>query len=77
MERIEVVEMATETDWIHNGPYGHLNLRDFFAAFALMAVIGMDLEGSAHSTDAVYAYNAADAMMAERERRMNAEMGLE
>jgi len=65
--------MAQETDWIHDGPYGHLHLRDFFAAFALAAVIGLDLEESAHSTDAAYAYNAADAMMAERERRMNSE----
>jgi hypothetical protein len=45
------------------------DLRDLFAAYALMAVIGLELEDSTHETDAIYAYNAADVMLAQREDR--------
>lgn len=41
-------------------------LRDFFAAFALTAVVGLNLEDSTHESDAAYAYAAADAMLAQR-----------
>lgn len=40
-----------------------LPLRDLFAAFALTAVVGLDLEDASHKTDAIYAYAAADAML--------------
>jgi hypothetical protein len=40
-----------------------LPLRDLFAAFALAAVIGLDLEEATHASDAFYAYAAADAML--------------
>jgi hypothetical protein len=40
-----------------------LPLRDLFAAFALSAVISLDLEDASHRTDAIYAYAAADAML--------------
>lgn len=56
-------------EWIHDGPYGHLHLRDLFAAFALAAVIGLDLEEASHETDANYAYAAADAMLAKRRQQ--------
>lgn len=44
-------------------------LRELFAAFALNAVIGLNLDESTHSSDACYAYSAADAMLAAREQR--------
>lgn len=47
-------------------PTDSLPLRDLFAAFALQAVIGLNLEDASHRTDAIYAYAAADAMMAHR-----------
>jgi hypothetical protein len=43
-----------------------LPLRDLFAAFALAAVVGLNLEESTHESDACYAYNAADAMLKAR-----------
>jgi hypothetical protein len=43
-----------------------LSLRDLFAAFALVAVVGLNLEDATHESDAIYAYSAADAMMKER-----------
>lgn len=43
------------------------DLRDMFAAFALMAVIGLNLEDATHESNATYAYNAADAMLKIRE----------
>jgi|ERR1043165_7363993 hypothetical protein len=45
------------------------DLRDMFAAFALMAVIGLNLDDSTHESHAAYAYNAADAMLAQRENQ--------
>jgi hypothetical protein len=45
-----------------------LPLRDLFAAFALVAVVGLNLEEATHESDAIYAYSAADAMMKERVR---------
>lgn len=46
-----------------------LSLRDLFAAFALAAVIGLDLDESSHESDAAYAYHAADAMLAARQEK--------
>jgi hypothetical protein len=40
-----------------------LDLRDLFAAFALAAVVALDLEDATHKSDAAYAYAAADAML--------------
>lgn len=56
-------------EWVHDSPYGHLHLRDLFAAFALQAVIGLNLEDSTHESDATYAYAAADAMLAQRQEK--------
>jgi hypothetical protein len=46
-----------------------LSLRDLFAAFALMGVIGLNLDESTHESDAMYAYHAADAMLAARKEQ--------
>ena len=43
-----------------------LSLRDLFAAFALMAVVGLNLDEATHESDAAYAYHAADAMLKAR-----------
>jgi hypothetical protein len=44
-----------------------LSLRDLFAAFALAAVVGLNLEEATHESDAAYAYKAADAMLKARD----------
>lgn len=38
-------------------------LRPLFAAFALGALVGLNLDEATHETDACYALNAADAMI--------------
>lgn len=56
-------------EWIHSSMYGHLHLRDFFAAFAMAGIIASD--GNPHaigeSWAAAAAYTMADAMLARRE----------
>lgn len=44
-----------------------LPLRDLFAAFALAGVVALNLEESTRESDAIYAYNAADAMLKARD----------
>lgn len=54
--------------WVHDSPYGHLHLRDLFAAFALAGLIAN--QGSPRAIGgpwlAAEAYHAADAMLAQR-----------
>lgn len=58
-------------EWIHDGPYGHLHLRDFFAAFAMAGIIASD--GNPHAIGekwtAAAAYTMVEAMLAQREQR--------
>ena len=55
---------SLENDWVHDSPYGHLHLRDFFAAFALA---GLSHEHLTPSEAAKTAYARADAMLTQRE----------
>lgn len=50
-------------------------LRDLFAAFALNAVVRLNIEEATHESDAAYAYAAADAMM--EARALTAREGME
>lgn len=55
-----------EHDWVHDSAYGHLHLRDFFAAFALAGITAANLDQD-YTVDARMAYSYADAMMAIRD----------
>lgn len=57
----------TTQDWIHDSAYGHLHLRDFFAAFALAGIAAANLDQD-YGIDAAMAYNYADSMLAQREK---------
>lgn len=56
----ELAELAADSALLN------ASLRDLFAGFALIAVIGLNLEDSTHESDAAYAYAAADAMLKQR-----------
>lgn len=55
-------------EWVHYSPYGHLHLRDLFAAFALAGLIANQGNPSSIGPPwlAVQSYMAADAMLAQR-----------
>lgn len=66
-------EYSNGGEWIHDGPYGHLHLRDFFAAFALAGMLAQpngNPLGSPHDVGlrwcAASAYALADAMLDQR-----------
>lgn len=59
----------TERDWVHDSAYGHLHLRDFFAAFALAGIAAANMDQD-YKIDAAMAYGYADAMMAQRENEI-------
>lgn len=55
-----------DEQWIHDSQYGHLHLRDFFAAFALAGLATTLLEADATAAGRI-AYTFADAALRARE----------
>lgn len=54
-----------DEQWIHDSQYGHLHLRDFFAAFALAGLATTLLEADAPAAGRI-AYTFADAALRAR-----------
>ena len=61
--KVEVVFSVAGVMQEYSSP---LTLRDFFAAFALQALVGLNFDNYSHEDNAHDAYAAADAMLAER-----------
>lgn len=65
-------DKGTETrydEWVHDSPYGHLHLRDLFAAFALAGLAASKDGGEVNPQwIAAKSYDFADAMLAQRTR---------
>jgi hypothetical protein len=63
MDEKEKMTNGTGSVTVNNHITVAIPLRDLFAAFALAAVVGLNLEDATREIDAAYAYNAADAML--------------
>lgn len=71
-----MAESERYDEWVHDSPYGHLHMKDLFAAFALAGILAQpngNPNGNPHDVGlkwcAAAAYDLAEAMLDQRRGR--------